>query len=44
MINIEASVRVENHVPLRIFVEDCVAAVQPDIHSSTSYVLIEKQG
>lgn len=44
MMNIEASVRVENHVPLRIFVEDCVAAVQPDIHSSTSYVLIEKQG
>ncbi|XP_041934563.1 uncharacterized protein LOC121697213 isoform X2 [Alosa sapidissima] len=44
MINIEALVYADYHVPLRIFVEDCVAAVQPDMHSGTSYVLIEKHG
>ncbi|XP_031438673.1 uncharacterized protein LOC105889594 isoform X2 [Clupea harengus] len=44
MIKIEASVRVENHVPLRVYVDSCVAAVQPEIQSGTSYVLIEKHG
>ena len=44
MIKIEASVRVENHVLLRVYVDSCVAAVQPEIQSGTSYVLIEKHG
>ncbi|XP_063073268.1 zona pellucida sperm-binding protein 3-like [Engraulis encrasicolus] len=44
MINIEASVQVHNHVPMRIFVEDCMASVGPEKHPGTSYVLIEKHG
>ncbi|XP_062373854.1 uncharacterized protein LOC134061996 [Sardina pilchardus] len=44
MINIEALVYADNHVPLRVFVEGCVAAINPDSHSGTSYVLIEKHG
>ncbi|KAL2102806.1 hypothetical protein ACEWY4_001974 [Coilia grayii] len=44
MINIEASVQVYNHMPLRIFVDDCVATVRPEKQSGASYVLIEKHG
>ncbi|XP_051905930.1 zona pellucida sperm-binding protein 3-like [Hippocampus zosterae] len=38
---IEASVRVGHHVGLRVFLNTCVATLQPDIHSLPRYVFIE---
>ncbi|XP_057673110.1 zona pellucida sperm-binding protein 3-like [Corythoichthys intestinalis] len=38
---IEASVRVGHHVGLRVFLNSCVATLQPDIHSLPRYVFIE---
>ncbi|XP_054463183.1 uncharacterized protein LOC129098220 [Anoplopoma fimbria] len=40
-ISIEASVRVGNHVGLRVFVSSCVATLQPDIYSVPRYVFVE---
>ncbi len=34
---LEASVKQYNHVPLRIFVDGCVATVAPDVNTPPSY-------
>ncbi|XP_051951398.1 zona pellucida sperm-binding protein 3-like [Xyrauchen texanus] len=43
-INIEASVKQYNHVPLRVFVDDCVATTVPDVNSIPRYSFIENHG
>ncbi|XP_055028955.2 zona pellucida sperm-binding protein 3 [Misgurnus anguillicaudatus] len=44
IINIEASVKVYNHVPLRVFVDGCVATQVPDPRVSPQYSFIENNG
>ncbi|XP_066529887.1 zona pellucida sperm-binding protein 3-like [Hoplias malabaricus] len=44
IINIEASVMQYNHVPLRIFVDSCVATDVPEMNASPRYSLIENYG
>ncbi|KTG43081.1 hypothetical protein cypCar_00048649 [Cyprinus carpio] len=44
IINIEASVKVYNHVPLRVFVDSCVATQVPDVNSVPRYSFIENHG
>ncbi|TRY86584.1 hypothetical protein DNTS_018579, partial [Danionella cerebrum] len=41
---LEASVRQFNHVPLRIFVDSCVATMLPDVNSAPRYSFIENYG
>nr|XP_061812533.1 zona pellucida sperm-binding protein 3-like [Nerophis lumbriciformis] len=41
MIRIEASVMQYHHVPLRVFVENCVATLSPDINSSPRYTFLD---
>ncbi|KAK2916326.1 hypothetical protein Q8A67_000700 [Cirrhinus molitorella] len=43
-INIEASVRSYNHVPLRVFVDSCVATSVPDTNAIPRYAFIENNG
>ncbi|XP_048060788.1 zona pellucida sperm-binding protein 3-like isoform X1 [Megalobrama amblycephala] len=43
-INIEASVRPYNHVPLRVFVDSCVATSIPDTSAVPRYSFIENNG
>ncbi|NP_001098221.1 ZPC domain containing protein 5 precursor [Oryzias latipes] len=40
-INIEASVRVDHHMGLRLFLNSCVATLEPNIKSDPKYVFIE---
>ncbi|XP_016380316.1 zona pellucida sperm-binding protein 3-like [Sinocyclocheilus rhinocerous] len=44
VINIEASVKVYNHVPLRVFVDSCVATQVPDVNALLRYSFIENHG
>ncbi|XP_020311958.1 zona pellucida sperm-binding protein 3 [Oncorhynchus kisutch] len=44
MINIEASVMQYFHVPLRIFVDSCVATLEPNINANPRYAFIENHG
>ncbi|XP_073688669.1 zona pellucida sperm-binding protein 3-like [Garra rufa] len=44
IINFEASVRSYNHVPLRVFVDGCVATVVPDASAVPRYSFIENNG
>ncbi|CAM4724978.1 unnamed protein product [Leuciscus chuanchicus] len=44
VINIEASVKQYNHVPLRVFVDSCVATQVPDVNSLPRYSFIENHG
>ncbi|KAF4093060.1 hypothetical protein AMELA_G00028430 [Ameiurus melas] len=44
LINIEASVVQFNHVPLRVFVDSCVATAVPDINAVPRYSFIENHG
>ncbi|XP_067311037.1 zona pellucida sperm-binding protein 3-like [Pseudorasbora parva] len=44
VINIEASVKQYNHVPLRVFVDSCVATQVPDVNSLPRYSFIENYG
>ncbi|XP_042599226.1 zona pellucida sperm-binding protein 3-like [Cyprinus carpio] len=44
IINIEASVMVYNHVPLRVFVDRCVATQVPDVNALPRYLFIENHG
>ncbi|XP_072530590.1 zona pellucida sperm-binding protein 3-like [Salminus brasiliensis] len=44
VMNIEASVMQYNHVPLRIFVDSCVATAVPDMNSVPRYSFIENFG
>ncbi|NWX87411.1 ZP3 protein, partial [Nothoprocta pentlandii] len=44
ILNIQAEVSTENHVPLRLFVDNCVAALSPDSDSSPHYSIIDFNG
>ncbi|XP_056587393.1 zona pellucida sperm-binding protein 3-like [Triplophysa dalaica] len=44
IVNIEASVKTFNHVPLRVFVDRCVATMSPDVNSAPRYSFIENNG
>ncbi|RXN16812.1 zona pellucida sperm-binding 3-like isoform X1 [Labeo rohita] len=44
VLNIQASVKQYNHVPLRIFVDNCVATAGPDVSSAPMYSFIENHG
>ncbi|XP_041651315.1 zona pellucida sperm-binding protein 3-like [Cheilinus undulatus] len=44
MINIEASVKQFFHVPLRVYVDSCVATLAPDMNSNPRYSFIENHG
>ncbi|KAL6460895.1 hypothetical protein MHYP_G00308610 [Metynnis hypsauchen] len=44
LINIEASVMQYNHVPLRIFVDSCVATATPDANAAPRYSFIDHYG
>uniref|UniRef100_A0A8C1UJ03 Zona pellucida sperm-binding protein 3 n=1 Tax=Cyprinus carpio TaxID=7962 RepID=A0A8C1UJ03_CYPCA len=44
IINIEASVQPYNHVPIRVFVDSCVATTVPDAASIPRYSFIENNG
>ncbi|XP_016388546.1 zona pellucida sperm-binding protein 3-like [Sinocyclocheilus rhinocerous] len=44
VINIEASVKVYNHVPLRVFLDHCVATQVPDVNALPRYSFIENHG
>ncbi|XP_017314429.1 zona pellucida sperm-binding protein 3-like [Ictalurus punctatus] len=44
LINIEASVVQFSHVPLRVFVDSCVATAVPDINAVPRYSFIENHG
>ncbi|KAG5847602.1 hypothetical protein ANANG_G00127920 [Anguilla anguilla] len=44
LINIEASVIQANHVPLRVFMDTCVATLAPNMDSVPRYAFIDNQG
>ncbi|KAF3836838.1 hypothetical protein F7725_004302 [Dissostichus mawsoni] len=44
IINVEAVVKQFFHVPLRVYVERCVATIAPDMNSIPNYVFIENNG
>ncbi|XP_067296436.1 zona pellucida sperm-binding protein 3-like [Pseudorasbora parva] len=44
VINLEASVRLYSHVPVRVFVDSCVATAVPDVASVPRYSFIENNG
>ncbi|KAA0710605.1 Zona pellucida sperm-binding protein 3 [Triplophysa tibetana] len=44
IVNIEATVKTYNHVPLRVFVDRCVATVSPDVNPAPRYSFIENNG
>ncbi|NWX87395.1 ZP3 protein, partial [Nothoprocta pentlandii] len=43
-LHFQADVDSENHVPLRLFVDECVATLTPDKNSSPRYALIDLHG
>ncbi|NXR15919.1 ZP3 protein, partial [Semnornis frantzii] len=43
-LHIQADVASGNHIPLRLFVDDCVATLSPDRSSSPRYALIDFSG
>ncbi|XP_063786846.1 zona pellucida sperm-binding protein 3-like [Pseudophryne corroboree] len=44
MLYIEASVDTENHVPMMLFVDSCVATLSPDVQSTPNYAIIAYNG
>ncbi|NWX44967.1 ZP3 protein, partial [Steatornis caripensis] len=44
ILNIQAEVGTESHVPLRLFVDSCVAALSPGTDSSPHYTIIDFNG
>ncbi|XP_040894236.1 zona pellucida sperm-binding protein 3-like [Toxotes jaculatrix] len=44
IINIEAIVKQYFHVPLRVYVDNCVATLSPEVSSSPRYAFIENHG
>ncbi|XP_074533751.1 zona pellucida sperm-binding protein 3-like [Halichoeres trimaculatus] len=44
MIRIEATVKQYFHVPLRVYVDSCVATLAPDMNSNPRYAFIENHG
>ncbi|NWS42651.1 ZP3 protein, partial [Probosciger aterrimus] len=43
-LHLQADVAVGNHIPLRLFVDDCVATLSPDRNSSPRYALVDLSG
>ncbi|XP_065544305.1 zona pellucida sperm-binding protein 3-like [Lathamus discolor] len=43
-LHLQADVAAGNHVPLRLFVDDCVATLSPDRNSSPQYALVDLSG
>nr|XP_023681563.1 zona pellucida sperm-binding protein 3-like [Paramormyrops kingsleyae] len=44
VMNIEVSVSSANHVPLRVFVDSCVATSAPDVNTAPRYTFIQNHG
>ncbi|XP_048450659.1 zona pellucida sperm-binding protein 3-like isoform X1 [Rhincodon typus] len=44
LIHIEASVSMDNHVPLKLYIDRCVATLSPDKDSSPRYSIIDYNG
>ncbi|NXG56395.1 ZP3 protein, partial [Hemiprocne comata] len=44
VLHLQAGVSTENHVPLRLFVDNCVATLTPDRSSSPQYAFIDFSG
>uniref|UniRef100_A0A4W3IQL3 Zona pellucida sperm-binding protein 3 n=1 Tax=Callorhinchus milii TaxID=7868 RepID=A0A4W3IQL3_CALMI len=44
LIHIQASVLTQNHMPLRVFIERCVATLSPDKDSKPSYSIVDFKG
>ncbi|NXX61960.1 ZP3 protein, partial [Scopus umbretta] len=44
VLHFQAGVNTENHAPLRLFVDNCVATLTPDRSSAPQYVLIDFNG
>ncbi|XP_034540582.1 zona pellucida sperm-binding protein 3-like [Notolabrus celidotus] len=44
MINVEATVKQYFHVPLRVYVDSCVATLVPDMNSNPRYAFIDNHG
>ncbi|XP_063786866.1 zona pellucida sperm-binding protein 3-like [Pseudophryne corroboree] len=44
MFYIEASVDTQNHVPMMLFVDSCVATLSPDVQSTPNYAIIANNG
>ncbi|XP_048860141.1 zona pellucida sperm-binding protein 3-like [Brienomyrus brachyistius] len=44
VMNIEVSVSSANHIPLRIFVDSCVATSAPDVNAAPRYTFIQNHG
>uniref|UniRef100_A0A8C5MB55 Zona pellucida sperm-binding protein 3 n=1 Tax=Leptobrachium leishanense TaxID=445787 RepID=A0A8C5MB55_9ANUR len=42
--HIEASVDTRNHVPMKVFIDRCMATLSPDVTSSPSYDIIAQNG
>ncbi|NXK85118.1 ZP3 protein, partial [Amazona guildingii] len=43
-LHLQADVAAGNHIPLRLFVDDCVATLSPDRNSSPRYALVDHSG
>ncbi|XP_030354075.1 zona pellucida sperm-binding protein 3-like [Strigops habroptila] len=43
-LHLQADVASGNHIPLRLFVDDCVATLSPDRNSSPRYALVDLSG
>ncbi|XP_061302393.1 zona pellucida sperm-binding protein 3-like [Pezoporus flaviventris] len=43
-LHLQADVAAGNHIPLRLFVDDCVATLSPDRNSSPRYALVDLSG
>ncbi|KAL0968365.1 hypothetical protein UPYG_G00265900 [Umbra pygmaea] len=44
LINVEASVKQYFHVPLRVFVDSCVATMEPNANANPNHIFIENHG
>ena len=44
VLHFQAGVNTENHAPLRLFVDNCVATLTPDRSSSPQYAFIDFSG
>ncbi|KAM3870602.1 zona pellucida sperm-binding protein 3-like [Diretmus argenteus] len=44
LINIQATVRQFFHVPLRVYIDSCVATIAPEMNSNPRYQFIERNG
>uniref|UniRef100_A0A3B4YRX4 Zona pellucida sperm-binding protein 3 n=1 Tax=Seriola lalandi dorsalis TaxID=1841481 RepID=A0A3B4YRX4_SERLL len=44
LINVEATVKQYFHIPLRVYVDNCVATLAPELNSNPRYAFIENHG